>query len=258
MASAAPSFASAATFRFMASCALTNWRRAGPRATPGFRRKFCMPRPLAMVLDYIAGRTYDADDVRENRKRCVASGQTRSSRHRRAFRGPTLSFNVFHIIRDYAHTLVEDKSRMAPQIAALCSRRPRRWSERSGRSIWSLGIMISSPPISLMTARVSGSSIGIMRDGIRRCSILADSPRTMASTPPTTTRCWRIISRRRRTDALRHRFKAMLCASLLREALWSIVSESRSTIDFDYVSYTDENLRASMPPGRSFSKWSRA
>ncbi|MBC8048934.1 MAG: phosphotransferase [Chitinophagales bacterium] len=37
-------------------------------------------------------------------------------------------------------------------------------------------------------------------------------------------------------------FHAMKCASLLREALWSAVSESRSTIDFDYVAYTNENL----------------
>jgi hypothetical protein len=44
-------------------------------------------------------------------------------------------------------------------------------------------------------------------------------------------------------DEPRHCFHAMLCASLLREAMWSMVSESRSTIDFDYVSYTDENLR---------------
>jgi thiamine kinase-like enzyme len=43
--------------------------------------------------------------------------------------------------------------------------------------------------------------------------------------------------------AIRYRFRAMLCASLLREAMWSMVSESRSTIDFDYVAYTDENLR---------------
>jgi hypothetical protein len=35
----------------------------------------------------------------------------------------------------------------------------------------------------------------------------------------------------------------MLCASLLREAMWSMVSERRSTIDFDYVAYTEENLR---------------
>ena len=45
------------------------------------------------------------------------------------------------------------------------------------------------------------------------------------------------------TDALRRKFHAMLCASLLREAMWSMVSEHHSTIDFDYVAYTDENLR---------------
>jgi hypothetical protein len=44
-------------------------------------------------------------------------------------------------------------------------------------------------------------------------------------------------------DGLRHRFNAMLCASLLREAMWSMVSESRSAILFDYVAYTDENMR---------------
>ena len=44
------------------------------------------------------------------------------------------------------------------------------------------------------------------------------------------------------TDRLRHRFAAMTCASLLRETLWSIVSEIHSTIDFDYESYTEKNL----------------
>ena len=34
----------------------------------------------------------------------------------------------------------------------------------------------------------------------------------------------------------------MKCASLLREAMWSMVSELHSTLDFDYVAYTAENL----------------
>jgi len=44
------------------------------------------------------------------------------------------------------------------------------------------------------------------------------------------------------TDRLRRRLAAMKCASLLRETLWSIVSEIHSTLDFDYVSYTRKNL----------------
>jgi thiamine kinase-like enzyme len=34
----------------------------------------------------------------------------------------------------------------------------------------------------------------------------------------------------------------MLCASLLRETLWSLVSESRSEIEFDYLAYSDQNM----------------
>jgi thiamine kinase-like enzyme len=44
------------------------------------------------------------------------------------------------------------------------------------------------------------------------------------------------------TDRLRHRLAAMKCVSLLRETLWSIVSEIHSTLDFDYVSYTEKNF----------------
>lgn len=44
------------------------------------------------------------------------------------------------------------------------------------------------------------------------------------------------------TDRLHHRFAAMKCISLLRETLWSIISEIHSAIDFDYKGYTAENL----------------
>ena len=38
------------------------------------------------------------------------------------------------------------------------------------------------------------------------------------------------------------RYEAMKCASLLREAMWSMVQEIHSTLDFDFVYYTDKNL----------------
>lgn len=44
------------------------------------------------------------------------------------------------------------------------------------------------------------------------------------------------------TDRLRRRLAAMKCVSLLRETLWSIVSEIHSTLDFDYVGYTQKNF----------------
>ena len=44
-------------------------------------------------------------------------------------------------------------------------------------------------------------------------------------------------------DNLWHRYQAMKTASLLRETLWSMVSEIHSTLDFDYSAYTAENLQ---------------
>ncbi len=43
-------------------------------------------------------------------------------------------------------------------------------------------------------------------------------------------------------DELRRKLAAMKCASLLREAMWSMVSEIHLDIDFDYIAYTAENL----------------
>ena len=44
------------------------------------------------------------------------------------------------------------------------------------------------------------------------------------------------------SDELRRRYSAMKCASLLRESLWSMVSELHSDLDFDYRGYTEENM----------------
>ena len=43
-------------------------------------------------------------------------------------------------------------------------------------------------------------------------------------------------------DELRRSAHAMLTASLLREAMWSMVSEIHSHLEFDFVAYTTENL----------------
>ncbi len=41
---------------------------------------------------------------------------------------------------------------------------------------------------------------------------------------------------------LRYRAGAMTAASLLRETMWSMVSEIHSSVNFDYAAYTAENL----------------
>ena len=43
-------------------------------------------------------------------------------------------------------------------------------------------------------------------------------------------------------DEILLKYNALKCASLLREAMWSMVSELTSKIDFNYKNYTQENL----------------
>ena len=45
----------------------------------------------------------------------------------------------------------------------------------------------------------------------------------------------------RSDEGLWRSYAAMKCASLLRETLWSAVSEIHSTLDFDYEAYTAKN-----------------
>jgi thiamine kinase-like enzyme len=40
------------------------------------------------------------------------------------------------------------------------------------------------------------------------------------------------------TSALGRSYRAMKCASLLRETMWSMVQEIHSELDFDYPAYT--------------------
>ncbi len=46
----------------------------------------------------------------------------------------------------------------------------------------------------------------------------------------------------KQSDEKLSKYYAIKCASLLRETMWSMVSEITSKIDFDYKSYTQENL----------------
>ena len=43
-------------------------------------------------------------------------------------------------------------------------------------------------------------------------------------------------------DKLLLQYNSLKCSSLLRETMWSMVSELTSKIDFNYANYTQENL----------------
>ena len=208
----------------------------------GISPKVLYAAPSLLVLDFVAGQTFSAADVRKNRERCVALVKRVHRDIAAHLRGPILSFNVFHIIRDYAHTLIEDDSRMAPKIPGFLAA-----SATLERAVG---------PIDLVFAHNDLLAANFIDDGKRLWLVdwdyagwnsplfdLGGLSSNNGFTSADNDAMLEDYFAAPAADALRHRFHAMLCASLLREAMWSMVSESRSTIQFDYVSYTDENLR---------------
>lgn len=210
-------------------------------AAAGISPRVLYTAPGLLVIDYIDGRSYDADAVRADRDRCVALV---SRAHREValhLRGPVLSFNVFHVIRDYGHTLAS-----APrQDIALLSR----MAEAANVLERAHG------PIDLVFAHNDLLPGNIIDDGTRLWLVdwdyagfntpLFDLGGLSSNSGFSAAEEEAMLAAyfdRPPDAALHRRFRAMLCASLLRETLWSTVSEIHSTLDFDFGAYTASNL----------------
>ncbi|WP_339853716.1 choline/ethanolamine kinase family protein [Roseovarius nubinhibens] len=201
--------------------------------------------PSVTVLDFVDSHTLTAEDVRAPEmlprivdlvKRC----------HRDApkhLRGPALIFWVFHVIRDYGATLAERQSPHGPLIDELVS---------LGNSLEE-----AAGPFDMVFGHNDLLAANLLDDGTRLWLIDYDyagfnSPLFdlggLASnnglSEAQEVACLEHYFEAPVTGDLLHRYAAMKCASLLRETMWSMVSELTSELDFDYAAYTAENLAA--------------
>ncbi|MEX3008507.1 phosphotransferase [Hoeflea sp. TYP-13] len=200
--------------------------------------------PGALVLEFVEGVTLNEADIGE-RARLARILPVIKTCHRDIplhFHGPAMMFWVFHILRDYSETLRIGQSNYADMLASL--------AEISSRLEYAVG------PIDLVFGHNDLLAANFIDDGDRIWLIDWDyagfnSPLFdlggLASNNgfDEEQEIWLLENYyERAVDAnLRSRFEAMKCASLLRETMWSMVSEIHSTIDFDYAAYTAENLR---------------
>ena len=199
--------------------------------------------PGVLVLELVEGRTLGPADVRERRQleRIVPLLRRVHRALPRHLRGPTLAFWVFHVVRDYAAGLREAGHRLSGQLPGLLAR-----AERLEAAVG---------PIELVFGHNDLLAANLIDDGARLWLVDWDyagwnSPLfdlgglASNSELPDTDRDWLLETYYERPldDALRRSAAAMLAASLLREAMWSMVSEVHSTLDFDFVAYTTENL----------------
>ena len=197
--------------------------------------------PGILVLDHIDGRTFTPEDVRAELPRIVGLVRCAHREIPKHLRGPALVFWVFHVIRDYAHTLQDGDHRRSTELPGLLATANR--------------LEAAVGPVELIYGHNDLLAANFLDDGTRLWLVDWDyagfnSPLFdlggLASNNELTPaqQAWLLEAYfdRPLTDGLRRRAAAMLTASLLREAMWSMVSELHSPIDFDFRAYTAENL----------------
>jgi thiamine kinase-like enzyme len=200
--------------------------------------------PGILVLDFIDGRTFTPEDVRNpaNLERLIDMVRRCHCDIPQYLRGPAAMFWVFHVMRDYAHTLREGSSHYLSQLPDLLGRAAR--------------LEAAVGPIDVVFGHNDLLAANFIDDGQRLWLVDWDyagfnSPLfdlgglASNSELPSgqTEQALSLYFGKPIDDQLRRSALAMTAASLLRETMWSMVSEIYSTVDFDYVAYTAENLR---------------
>jgi thiamine kinase-like enzyme len=199
--------------------------------------------PGAMVFSHIDGRTLAPEDVRqpETLRRLVPLIRRCHHEVPKHLRGPTPMFWVFHVLRDYAARLREDGSRMAPDLPRLMAA-----AERLEREVGPIEPVFGHNDLLAANLIDDGSRLWLVDweyGGFN--SPLFDLGGLASNNEFSHAQEERLLDlyfETAVTDEVRFRYHAMKCASLLREAMWSMVSEIHLSVDFDYVAYTAENL----------------
>jgi thiamine kinase-like enzyme len=200
--------------------------------------------PGILVLDFIEGHTFTAEDVRKpaNLERLI--DMVRRCHHDvpKHLRGPAAMFWVFHVVRDYGHTLREGGSLHLSMLPDLLAR-----ADRLEAAVGPIEVVFGHNDLLAANFIDDGKRLWLLDweyagfnsplfdlGGLASNSELSREQAEQALA---------LYFGRPVDDELRRRAAAMTAASLLRETMWSMVSEIHSTVDFDYAAYTAENLR---------------
>lgn len=199
--------------------------------------------PGVLVIEFIEGKTFEADDVRkpENLDQIVKLIERVHHDIPPLLEGASLVFWVFQVLRDYRRTLRVGNSRMVEALPRL-----EKISDELEQAVG---------PVKLVFGHNDLLPANFLDDGKRLWIIDWDyagfnSPLFDLSNLASNNEFDRELEHAllekyygaAPDESLWRSYNAMKCASLLREAMWSMVSEIHSELDFDFTQYTTENL----------------
>ncbi|HWU61347.1 MAG TPA: choline kinase family protein [Ensifer sp.] len=208
----------------------------------GFGPRVEHSAPGVMVSAFLLARTFEAGDVRANAQRVAAMLRRFHETMPAHVSGPGFMFWPFHVIRDYARTLDAGGSRMRdelPDYLELCQ-----------------ALESMQTPLPILFGHNDLLPANILDDGDRLWLIdfeyagfstamfdLAGATSNAGFSAEEADEFLAAYFDGAPSLEIRRSHSAMQCASLLREAMWSMVSELHlSAPGADYESYTAENL----------------
>lgn len=196
--------------------------------------------PGLLVLDFVQGKTLTAADLRDGAWEEALSLVQRAHREiPRHLRGAALTFWVFQVLRDYVLTLTEGESRHLPLLPALMEE-ARALETAVGRIDMVFGHNDLLPANFILGHRmwlVDWDYAGWGSPLFDLGGLAANAGLSPEQEEAMLTRYFGTLDR-----DLMGRYRAMKAAAALREAMWSMVSEIHSELDFDYAAYTAANL----------------
>ena len=208
----------------------------------GFAPAVLYAEPGFLVMEFLCARTFVAEDVRADLGRVAALLRGFHREMPNHVSGPGFMFWVFHVIRDYARTLDEGGSRKKdelPRYLALADELERAQKLLpivfghndllpanildDGKRLWLIEFEYAGFNTAMFDLAGAASNAGMSDE-----ESFAFLTAYFMKEPDT---------------GIRRSHAAMQCASLLREAMWSMVSELYlDAPGIDYVAYTEENL----------------
>lgn len=194
-----------------------------------------------LVLDFIDSKTLNDNDVRKNILKIISLIKKIHTEIPKNIYGQSIIFWVFHVIRNYAKFLKENKSlhiklldsflKKSDQLEILASPFEIVFGHNDllpanflndGSRIWVIDWEYAgyNSPLFDLGGLASNNNFEL-KDEICLLENYFD---------------------KKINDKILLQYNAMKCASLLRETMWSMVSEISSKINFDYSEYSQENI----------------
>ena len=194
-----------------------------------------------LVLDYIKSITLSSEGVRKNIKSIIPLIKKIHHEIPKNLYGQSVIFWVFHVIRNYVKFLNDNKSLHIKILSDLISK-----SESLEKNSSPYEIVFGHNDLLPANFLDDGSKIWIIDWEYAGFNTPLFDLGGLSSNNDFSYKeeiyLLENYFENKINDKLLLQYNSLKCASLLRETMWSMVSELTSKIDFNYAEYTEENL----------------